>query len=48
MEDFYFGDRFYGSALHGDVCTVGCEAHTNFADESLCREPVNKVKKAPL
>jgi hypothetical protein len=35
-EDFYFVDRFYGSALHGDRCTAGCEAHTNFADESIC------------
>jgi hypothetical protein len=24
------------SALHGDQCTAGCEAHTNFADESAC------------
>jgi hypothetical protein len=35
-EDFYFVDRFHGSAHHGDRCTAGCEAHTNFADESAC------------
>jgi hypothetical protein len=35
-EDFYFVDRFHGSALHGDRCTAGCEAHTNFRDESGC------------
>jgi hypothetical protein len=32
-EDFYFVDRFHGSALHGDRCSA---AHTNFADESAC------------
>jgi hypothetical protein len=36
MEDFYFVDLFHGSALHGDRLTAGCEAHTNFADESIC------------
>jgi hypothetical protein len=30
---FYFVDRFHGSALHGDWCTAGREAHTNIADE---------------
>jgi hypothetical protein len=35
-EDFYFVDRLHGSALHGDRCTAGCEAHTTFADESIC------------
>jgi hypothetical protein len=25
-----------GSALHGDKCTAGCEAHRNFANESIC------------
>jgi hypothetical protein len=35
-EDFYFVDRFHGSALHGYRCIAGCEAHTNFADESAC------------
>jgi hypothetical protein len=35
-EDFYFADRFHGSALHGDRCTAGCEAHTTFAGESAC------------
>jgi hypothetical protein len=29
-------DRFHGSTLHGDRCTAGCEAHTNYADESVC------------
>jgi hypothetical protein len=23
-ENFYFVDRFHGSALHGDRCTAGC------------------------
>jgi hypothetical protein len=35
-EDFYFVDRFHGSALHSDRCAAGCEAHMNFADESAC------------
>jgi hypothetical protein len=35
-ENFYFVDRFHGSALHGDRCSACCEAHTNFADESTC------------
>jgi hypothetical protein len=30
-----FVDRFM-TALHGDRRTVGCEAHTNFDDESIC------------
>jgi hypothetical protein len=25
----------HGSALHGDRCTAGCEAHTDYADESV-------------
>jgi hypothetical protein len=29
-------DRFHDSALHGDRCTAGCEANTNFAYESAC------------
>jgi hypothetical protein len=28
--------RVHGSALHGDRCTAGREAHANFADESAC------------
>jgi hypothetical protein len=35
-EDFYFVDQFHDSVLLGDQCTTGCEAHTNFADESAC------------
>jgi hypothetical protein len=35
-EDFYFVDRVHVPALHGDRCTAGCEARTNFADESAC------------
>jgi hypothetical protein len=35
-EDFYFVDRFHGSTFHGDRCTAGCKAHTNFANESAC------------
>jgi hypothetical protein len=34
-EDSYLVDRFHGSAFHGDRCTAGCEAHTNFANESI-------------
>jgi hypothetical protein len=26
----------HGAMLHGDRCTTVCEAHTNFADESVC------------
>jgi hypothetical protein len=26
----------HGSALHGDPCTAGCKAHTNFANKSVC------------
>jgi hypothetical protein len=36
MEDFYFVDRFQGSALDGGRCVACCEAHTNFADELSC------------
>jgi hypothetical protein len=35
-EYFYFVDRFHGSAHHDDRCTAGCEARTNFTDESAC------------
>jgi hypothetical protein len=35
-EDFYFVDRFYYSALHGDRGAACSEKHTNFADESAC------------
>jgi hypothetical protein len=35
-EYFYFVDRFHCSALHGDLCTAGCVARMNFADESAC------------
>jgi hypothetical protein len=35
-KDFYFVDQFHSSALHGDRCAAGCEAHTNFSDESAC------------
>jgi hypothetical protein len=35
-EDFYFVDRFHGSALHSDRCTTYCKEHMNFADESAC------------
>jgi hypothetical protein len=31
-----YGIFMYGSALHGDRCIAGCEADTNFADESIC------------
>jgi hypothetical protein len=34
IKDFYFVDRFHGPALHGDRCDAGCEANTNFADDS--------------
>jgi hypothetical protein len=44
-EDFYFADLFHGSALHGDRYTVGCEAHTNFADESACLTADNVRKE---
>jgi hypothetical protein len=33
-EDFYFVDRFHGSALHGDRCIADCEEHTSFVDQS--------------
>jgi hypothetical protein len=33
-EDFYFADRFHGSALYGDRTVACCETHTNFVDES--------------
>jgi hypothetical protein len=35
-EDYYFVDRFYSSAFHGNWRTASCKAHTNFADESAC------------
>lgn len=35
-EDSYFVDRFHGFALHGDRCTTGYVARTNFAYESAC------------
>jgi hypothetical protein len=35
-EDFYFLDRFDGSALHGNRGVACREAQTNFADESAC------------
>jgi hypothetical protein len=44
-EDFYFVDRFHGSALHGNQCTASCEAHTNFADESACLMASNFQKE---
>jgi hypothetical protein len=28
-------NRFNGSALHGDRCIAGCEAHRNFVVESI-------------
>jgi hypothetical protein len=31
---FLLSWRVHGSALHGDRCTVGGEAHADFADES--------------
>jgi hypothetical protein len=35
-EDFYFVDWFHVSAVHSNQGASGCEAHTNFADESAC------------
>jgi hypothetical protein len=35
-KDFYFVDRFHGSALHGNQGVACCAAHTNFSDESAC------------
>jgi hypothetical protein len=32
-EDFYFVDRFHGSALHGNQDATCCESHANFVDE---------------
>jgi hypothetical protein len=46
MEDFYFIDRFNGSALHGNRCTAGCEAHTNFTNESACLTADNILQKS--
>jgi hypothetical protein len=40
-ENFCFVHRFHGSTLHGDRFTAGCEAHTNFADESACLKADN-------
>jgi hypothetical protein len=31
-----FVDWSHGSALHGDGCINGCEAHANFAHASVC------------
>jgi hypothetical protein len=28
--------KYYNSAPHGDRCTAGCEACTNFLDQSAC------------
>jgi hypothetical protein len=42
-EDFYFVDRLHGSALQGDRCTTGCEAHGNFVDDSACLTAVNML-----
>jgi hypothetical protein len=36
MEDFYFVDWFYGSALHSNQGTSCGKAHMNFAEESAC------------
>jgi hypothetical protein len=44
-EVIYFVDRFHGSALHGDRCTAGCEAHMNFADEPACPAADNDRNK---
>jgi hypothetical protein len=30
----------HDSALHGDRCIAGCEAHTNFVDECLLADNV--------
>jgi hypothetical protein len=30
-DDFYFVDW-----VHSDLCTAGCEVHTNFANKSAC------------
>jgi hypothetical protein len=35
-EDFYFVDRFRGSALNGDRGIACREEHTNFAAELAC------------
>jgi hypothetical protein len=35
QEEFYFVDRSHGFAHHGDRCADGCEAQTNFTDESM-------------
>jgi hypothetical protein len=35
-EDFYFVVRFHSPALHSNLCTAGCEVHTNCASESAC------------
>jgi hypothetical protein len=40
-EDFYFVDWVHGSALLGNWCTTGCEAHMNFACESACLKADN-------
>jgi hypothetical protein len=46
-EDFYFVDRFHGSALHDDWSIADCEAYTNLADESICLAG-NYVRKEVL
>jgi hypothetical protein len=33
---FLLTGRVHGSALHGDRCTAGREAHANFASDSAC------------
>jgi hypothetical protein len=32
----YLASPVHGVTLHGNRCTAICEAHTNFADESVC------------
>jgi hypothetical protein len=36
QEGSYICWPVYGCALHGDRCTADCEAHANFANESVC------------
>jgi hypothetical protein len=36
LEDFFFVDRFHGSALHNCPCATFCQAQKNFAYESAC------------
>jgi hypothetical protein len=35
-EDFYFVGQLHNSVLQSDRCIAGCEAHMNFADDSVC------------